>query len=227
MIPTISYAEIIQKLSSDFDYWQRDEQNLKVTMCGLLFARPQSELASKEIFPELDYFDNRLGPHFHLFTAGCFRRSMPVEGYPDKRPIGPRDRWLYSDTAFDCLRREIESSTRWRYRDGVELLLFNATRNARTGGASLDFHSAIAVDLQRLREQRTSEAIASLIGKLANYCEQYSGDDPTWGFSDQIGTRIAGSALWSLILSFLPEGLRRDASTARLFVTEDLSRAHR
>jgi hypothetical protein len=197
MIPTVSYAEIIQKLSSDFDYWQRDEQNLKVTMCGLLFARPQSELASKEIFPELDYFDSRLGPHFHLFTAGCFQRSMPVEGYPDKRPIGPRDRWLYSDTAFDCLRREIESSTRWRYRDGVELL------------------------------QRTSEAIASLIGKLANYCERYSGDDPTWGFSDQIGTRIAGSALWSLILSFLPEGLRRDASTARLFVTEDLSRAHR
>jgi hypothetical protein len=227
MIPTVSYAEIIQKLGSDFDYWRRDEQNLKVTMCGLLFARPQSELASREIFPELDYFDSRLGPHFHLFTAGCFQRFVPLECYPDRRPIGLRDKWFYSDIAFDCLRREIESSTSWQYGDGVELLLFNAMRCAQTGSASLDFHSAIALDLQRLREQRTSESIATLIGQLANYCERYSGDDPTWGFSDKIGTRIAGSALWNLILSLFPESLRREASTARLFVTQDLSIAHR
>jgi hypothetical protein len=226
MIPTVSYAEIVQKLSSDFDYWKRDEEKLKVTMCGLLFARPQSELASREIFPELDYFDSRLGPKFHLFTAGCFQRFMPVDNFPDKRSIGPQNKWLYSDAAFDCLRREIESATRWRYRDGVELLLFNATRNVRTGNASLDFHSAIALDLQMLRERRSSEPIATLIGQLANYCETYRGNDPTWGFSDRIGTHIAGSALWNLILSLLPEGLRKDASTARLFVTQDLSTAH-
>lgn len=223
MIPTIRYAEILRKLADDFDYWRRAELNLKVTMCGLLFARPQVELASKEIYPELDYFDSRLGPHFHLFTAGCFTCFAPAD-YPDKRPISSRDKWHYSDIAFDALRREIESCTRWRDSDGVELLLFNATRNNQTGDACLDFHSAIAIDLIRLREQKLSETVASLIGRIATYCEKYRSDDPTWGFSDQMGTRIAGSSIWNLFLGLLPEGLRKDAASARLFVTQDLSR---
>jgi hypothetical protein len=224
MIPTISYEEIISKLGSDHKYWERNGQNLKVTMCGLLFARRQSDLASKEVFPELDYFDSRLGPRFHLFTAGCFQRFIPKERYPDKRQISSQKKWLYSDAAFDSVRREIESSSSWQYKDGVELLLFNATRNKKTGAASLDFHSAIALDLQELRKLRPPEPIASLIGRIANYCDQYSGDDPTWGFSDKMGFHMAGSALWSLILSLLPEGLRNDAGTARLFVTQNLSK---
>lgn len=223
MVPTITYAEILEKLSADFEYWRREGRELKVTMCGLLFARPQSELAAKEIFPEIDYFNSRLGPHFHLFTAGCFSRFAPVSDYPDRRPINTRNDWVYSDAAFDRLRREIEAVTRWRYRDGVELVLFNATRNKETGSASLDFHSAIALDLQKLRAQRSSEPVATLIGRLADYCENYRGDDPTWGFSDKMGVHTAGSGVWHLILSLLPQSLQADIATARLFVTQDLS----
>jgi hypothetical protein len=224
MIPTISYDEILSKLSGDDRYWRRDGQPLKVTMCGLLFARPQNELASKEIYPELDYFDSRLGSRFHLFTAGCFQRFITKDLYPDKRKIPAQRDWLYSDAAFDALRREIESSTAWRYTDGVELLLFNATRDTRTGAASLVFRSAIAVNLQEFRRLRPSETVASLIGRIANYCDQYTGDDPTWGFSDKIGSGVAGSALWNLFVGLLPEGMRNDAGTARLFVTQDLAR---
>jgi hypothetical protein len=224
MIPTIRYEEILSKLSNDSSYWNRNGHQLKVTMCGLLFARPQTELASKEIFPELDYFDNRLGPRFHLFTAGCFQRFIPIEQYPDKRSISAVRNWLYSDVAFDSLRREVESFTSWRYKDGVELLLFNATRNRKTGDVSLEFNTAIAVDLLQLQELKPYEPVASLIGRLANYCDQYDGDDPTWGFSDKIGMHTAGSSLWNLILSLLPECLRNDIGKARQFVTQDLSK---
>lgn len=225
MIPTISYKEILSALGNDPSYWHRQGKSVSATMCGLLFARPQNELASKEIFPEVDYFNNRLGPRFHLFTAGCFPRFVPTSLYPDRREILLQRDWLYSDAAFDSLRRDIESSTKWRYKDGVELLLFNATKNKKTGVVSLDFHSAIAVDLQELRRVRPSEVIASLIGRLANYCDHYDGDDPTWGFSDQIGIGVAKSSLWSFVLGLLPEGVRNDAGTARLFVTQDLSKS--
>lgn len=55
MIPIVKYEEILKKLGSDDEYWSRDGRPLKVTMCGWLFARPQTELAAKEVFPELDY----------------------------------------------------------------------------------------------------------------------------------------------------------------------------
>jgi hypothetical protein len=224
MIPTISYQQILTKLTMDFDYWRREDRELKVTMCGFLFARPQNELASKEIFPEIEYFNHRMGPRIHIFTAGCFDKHFPREQFRDRRPVGGEKRWAYSDEAFDSLRREIEEVTAWRYQDGVELLLLNATRNAKTGKASLDFHSAICVDLQKARELKSLDSVAALIGRLANYCEHYQGDDPTWGFSDQIGIDTARSALWNLFIGLLPEGLRKDAGTARLFVAQDLSK---
>ena len=223
MIPTVNYTEILAKLSGDNDYWTRDGRPLRLTMCGLLFARPQTEIASKEVFPELGYFNRRLGRRFHLFTAGCFLRWIPLGRYPDARRLEVKD-WRYSDMAFDELRREIESATSWKYKDGVELLLFNASKSRSSGLVSLDFHSALAIDLQELRRYRASETVASLIGRIANYCDHYDDDDPAWGFSDEIGTQVGVSALWNLVTCFLPEGLRNDANAARLFVSQDLSK---
>ncbi len=224
MVPTISYTQLLKALADDAHYWRRGNRNLNVTMCGLLFARPQSELASKEIFPEVNYFNQRLGARFHLFTAGCFPRRTPTSRYPDRREISDQYDWLYSDEAFDSLRREVEGATVWKYNDGVELLLFNATKNRSSGAASLDFHSAVAIDLQEFRRLRPSETVAALIGRLARYCERYEGNDPTWGFSDEEGLEAGKSGLWNLFVGLLPEGLRNDAGAARLFVTKNLSK---
>ncbi len=146
-------------------------------------------------------------------------RWIPLGRYPDARKIESQRDWRYSDNAFDELRRETEDVTCWRYKDGVELFLFHATRNRKTGSASLDFHSAIAIDLQELRRFRASETTAALIGRIANYCDRYEDDDPTWGFSDKIGSQTGFSALWNVVVGLLPESLRNDANAARLFVT--------
>ncbi len=224
MIPTINYQQILNKLSSDDDYWVRKTNTLHVTMCGLLFARPQSELATKEVFPELGYFNSRLGKRFHLFTAGCFLRGVLPGRYTDALKIESQRDWRYSDTAFDELRREIENLSSWRYKDGVELLLFNASRDRTSRTVSLSFSSAIVVDLQELRRVKASQTVAYLIGCIANYCDIYEDDDPTWGFSDRIGSQIGSSALWSAIVGLLPESLRNDANAAQLFVRRDLSK---
>jgi len=187
-------------------------------MCGLLFARPQVPLAEKEIFPEIDYLNARTGPHVHIFVAGCYSKYLPEFSFPnglpfrDERSVGRN--WNYSDFAFDLLRRDLESRTSWKYGDGVELLLTNAMRNQR----------AVQIDLQKARTIGRIQQVAQIIGSMANYCESHPGDDPTWGFSDSMGLSIGRSSLWHLLLSFLPEGVRSDADTARLFVTVNLKK---
>jgi hypothetical protein len=223
MIPVYSYADILTKLSNDFDYWRREGKTLNITMVGLLFARPQIEFAAKEIFPEIEYFNARIGPRLHIFTAGCFYEPPGEKVFSDQRAITPH--WSYSDTAFDSLRRSIESVTNWRYEDGVELLLMNATRCKTDRHVSLDFHSAIHVDLQKGRELGCLR-VATLMGKLANYCDHYEGDDPTWGFSDRMGARSVTSGIWNLFVSLLPRTLQQDAETARLFIAQDLTKSH-
>lgn len=224
MIPTIKYQEILDKLRDDPDYWIRDGQPLRVTMCGLLFARPQVSFAMEEVFKDLGYLDSRLGPRFHLFTAGCLRRGMPNENCPDFRPIGADPDWYYSDHAFDQLRREIETETSWKYRDGVELLLFNAFRNQHTGSVSLNYHSAIAIDLQNRKQFRPTETVANLIGQIANYCNHYDSDDPTWGFSDKVAIQVGRTTLWNLFVGLFTDDVRNDANMARMFITQDLSK---
>ena len=151
---------------------------------------------------------------FGGWTAG----TLTLDGQIQREAGG------YSNKAFDGLRREIEAATGWRYKDGVKLLLFNATRNRKTRAASLDFHSAIAVDLQLFRRFQASETIATLVGRIARYCDTYQNDDPTWGFSDVMGLQTTRFALWNLLVGCLPEALRSDAHNASLFVTKDLSR---
>src|SRR4051794_23665123 len=106
MVPITSYTTLCDLLTQDFAYWRHQGVDLKIRLCAMLFARPQSELASREIFPELEYFDHRLGPRLHVFVAGCTR--LPGT-FPDERPVGGADQWRYSDAAFDKLRRSFES----------------------------------------------------------------------------------------------------------------------
>jgi hypothetical protein len=219
-----------EALSSAFDFWRKREPKLRVRMCGILFARPQTQLANQEIMPEIEYFDERTGCHIHLFVAGCYRsdldRTFFPNGrlFPDGRPVGRTGRWQYSDAAFNVFRKDIEDRTAWRYNDGVELLLFNATYDAAKYAVLADFSTCIRVDLQKARSLGAVQSVAELIGQLARFCESSQSDDPTWGFSDSVGLRVAGSSLWQVIVGLLPKGLQSGAESARLFVTADLGR---
>jgi hypothetical protein len=55
------------------------------------------------------------------------------------------------------------------------------------------------------------------------YAEHQNGTDPTWGFSDQAGKGIAGSALRSVLISLLPKPLQADAKRAWYFAVSDLN----
>jgi len=225
MIPITSYDGLCGFLTQDFDYWRHREtlQNLKIRLCAILFARPHMDLASREIFPEIEYFNARLGPRLHVFVAGCIGG---LEGeFPDERGVGRTGQWRYSDIAFNQLRKDLESRSSWRYKDGCELLLLNTTFDTRKQEATIDFGSAVRTDLLKAREVGAIHSVAELIGRLSDYCEHSENqNDPAWGFSDSMGGEVIRSSLWHLLISFLPEGLRKDADAARVFVSADFRR---
>jgi hypothetical protein len=227
LIPITSYQRLCDFLTQDFDYWRHSKpnlQNLKVRLCAILFARPHTDLASREIFPEIEYFNERLGPRLHVFVAGCFGG---IRGeFPDERPVGRTGDWQYSDVAFNQLRKDLESRSSWHYKDGCELLLLNTTFDSKKQQATIDFGSAVRADLVKARDVGAIQSVAELIGRMSDYCEHSENqNDPAWGFSDSMGGEVIRSSLWHLLVSLLPERLRNDADAARIFVLDDLKKA--
>ena len=95
---------------------------------------------------------------------------------------------------------------------GADLLLTNARFDGTS--AELDFSTAISADLVKMKSDGTINSVGSYFESIFQYSENQNGSDPTWGFSDQAGKRVAGSALRSLLISLLPKGLRDDAKHA-------------
>ena len=63
-----------------------------------------------------------------------------------------------------------------------------------------------------------------LIEKIFRYAESSDDSDPTWGFSDQQGISVAGSALKNLALSVCPKKLGDDVKKAGHFAVKDIGR---
>ena len=63
----------------------------------------------------------------------------------------------------------------------------------------------------------------SFFERIFRYAENQDGLDPTWGFSDQEGKRVVGSALKSMLISLMPKGLQEDTRRAFHFAVADVS----
>ena len=59
--------------------------------------------------------------------------------------------------------------------------------------------------------------------RVCQFADRQDQNDPTWGFSDSIGLKIAGSALYRVVLSLLPKALQESAKHAKYFAVTDLS----
>jgi hypothetical protein len=183
---------------------------LTVRMVGLLFARPEIPFVASEIVPSLPYYHLRSGKHINFYCSGFL---------PDWNPSLNPDR--YSNRAFEQFRFEIEGRSTWRYSGGADLLLTNARFDGQI--AWLDFSSAISADLIKMKADGAIHSVDSFFEAIFRYAQNQDGSDPTWGFSDQQGKRVAGSAFKSLLISLLPKGLQDDARRAFHFAVSDVS----
>jgi hypothetical protein len=223
MRPAITYDDVCR----DVAYWNYDDNGYgdppppssKVTLVGLLFARPELRLARDEITSSLQYFDHRSGKHINFYCAGYIPYGGAIEDY---RTFGV-DGWVFSTPKFDAFRQEIEARSRWRSRGDCDLLLMNAYYDTSARRAALDFTSAIVCHLDAMKAEGAISSVPSFFESIFQYAEHADGDDPAWGFSDSQGLSAAGSALKRVVLSLLPKEIGKDAEKVAHFAVTDIS----
>ena len=130
---------------------------------------------------------------------------------------------MFSLDAYGRFQREIERLSSWRYSGEADLLLMNGVRGKQDGPASLDFSSAIVCDLDRMIRDGAIHTVRRFFEDIFRFAEEAKTTDPTWGFSDKMGARTAGSALKRVILSLLPKDLGDDYKRAEHFAIRDVS----
>lgn len=218
-----------------------------VRMLGLVFARPELPLTKQDILPHLAYYDTRSGDFITFYFAGYTKgkASTTKELSQSSRQFGG---WSFDIERFNLIRKEVEARSKWRYSGSVDLILTNAklttsvfervseeefeptyrfTRDQygitkRTFRGHISWGSAICVDLQRLLNEKAIQSVPTFFEQIFRYAETQSGIDPTWGFSDQMGQTLAGSAFKRLVLSLLPKPLKADVEKAFHFVVRDI-----
>lgn len=189
-----------------------------VTLIGLLFARPLSEVAKSQIIPHLDYFHRRSGERCDFRCAGYQEVETPGS---DRISVGDR-MWRFDADEFMKAVEEVERATTWQYSGGTELVLLNAKK--RDSSVTLDASSAVVCQLDMMLAEKAIVSVETFVEQIFRYANEHTSEDPAWGFSDSSGKTLAKSALYHLAVAFLPESLRSDAERAKHFVIADISR---
>lgn len=199
-----------------------------VRMIGIMMARPQCSIVKEEILPSLEYFHVRSGRNIGFYFAG-YREAQPREA---KKVIATVDgkNWMFDEWGFNDFRRELELRTKWTYNGTADLILTNAKAwkaerqpNSDQAEAEIDLSSAICVDLDHMKNIGAIQNVGSFFEQIFRYAEDQDGVDPTWGFSDAAGLKIAGSGLKDLLLSLIPKPLRKSVERAVGFAVRDIS----
>ncbi len=216
MQPALSYDELISGISYRFQSSDGEPAN-QVRMVGIVFARPNSPLAKAEIIPQLNDWHFRSGQHIDFFFAGYTYPHPIVSGYVPVAIPGRED-WLYSSELFYKFQKQIERKSKIQYSGACDLLLTNARFDQTLDRAVLDFRSTIMCQLDSMKAEKAIPSVEQFFESIFRFAEASGGSDPTWGFSDAQGLRIAGSALKQAVLSLLPKSVGEEAAKAKHFV---------
>lgn len=115
--------------------------------------------------------------------------------------------------------------TRWRYSGGCDLLLANSRFDSSKEEAYIDFSTSVVCQLDQMKRDGAIISVETFFEDVFRFGEDASGDDPTWGFSDRMGSKVAVSAFKRLILSLIPKKLGEDVTRAAHFAITDIGTA--
>ena len=219
MEPVNSYWGMLHTLGEAFEYRYRRRD---VNITGILFARPASSFAQKEILPHIDYWHHRSDYYTDFFCPGYLPEGEPgCEGEPVVAVGGKK--WYFSNGALVDFLEQLEPYTSWRYSGGCELLVTNARYSKAR--ASLDLSSAMVVDLELAKQDKAFRDVTGLCEAIFEFSKNLNEaqNDPVWEFSDRQGLRIVKGSLKSFLMAYLPKWLKPEAKKAFHFVTADIA----
>ena len=221
MVPVSLYEDMISKLTDQFSDGNDPD---RIRMVGVVFARPNSPFAKTEIIPQLNDWHCRSAGYITFYFVG-YSNWLRSEPECVEVEIPGTASWLYSSEDFNVIRKEFESRTSWRYGGGCELILTNAQFNNVFGTAELDFSSAVCCQLDEMKADQAFSSVERFFESIFRFAETSQHDDPTWGFSDSQGIRIAGKAIKRMVLGLLPKGLNDEYKKAEHFIVRNVSSA--
>jgi len=189
-----------------------------VVLVGLLFARPSDDFATKNIIPELDYFDSRSGESMDFFCVGYSKKETPFSS-PAIKVKGQQ--WWFHNDSFNKFRAQIMRESNWKYSGETELLLANA--KSSSSKTFIDYSSAIPCRLEDMQNDKAFKNIKSFFEDIFTYAEE-PGSDPAFDLSDLFGKDILIGAAKAGVLKLLLRSLAPEYYKARHFVLADLSK---
>ena len=195
MLGVLSYDQILDQLTASFNLSFSNGRIPPVRMVGIIFARPESPLAAKEIVPNLDYFHYRSGEHLDFFCAGY---GADYADDPDRKSqINVGDvGWKFNPNRFNAILKAMEKRSDWKYSGGTDLILTNARFDPATSRVSLDSESVMKCYLDEMIRIKAIPSVEEFFERIIKYAKSASGDDPTWGFSDSEGLHAGKRSLY-------------------------------
>jgi hypothetical protein len=223
MVPAHNYEGICQILKDAFEKrYRRKDCNIT----GLLFAQPQAALAKAEVIPHIDYWHHRSDQYTDFFCGGY--GSYWGDDVPDKVQVTEilHNPWYFSPRLFAEFVEEIQSMTTWKYSGGADVIVTNARYDSMKREASLDFSTAIVINLDKAKQDQAIQTVSHLFELIFEFAKNLneSIEDPAWVFSDQLGMHVVRSSLKELLLSFLPKSLRPEARKAFYYAAGDIGK---
>lgn len=198
----------------------------RAKLVGILFAQPGDALVKEQVLPNLPYFHERTSDNVNFFLAGY---STDGSGDADAVKVVTIDRtkWFYSAQALDRIRTEVESSVKWRYSGGCDLLLTNARLDEDEKKVRLDFATSVICPLPEMLRIQAITSVSEFFEEIFRYAEKQDRNDPTWGLGDSPGFDKAGSILKAVVLSLLPKGTGNEAEKLVRLAAQDIGKQKR
>ncbi len=191
---------------------------------GILLARPDHDIARKEILPALDYFHHRSGEDITLYCAG-YGRYWYEDGmvYNDAQPVAElsdTNPWMFSPKAFSVFISALESRTTWAYSGNPELLLLNIVidREEEEEEVLFDFSRVLVIDLQRAKADGAISHAKGLMEDIFRVARNNRGDLSVNRIGKTLGAQSFLKSAREALLRLIPKGLGAVGKSSTHFV---------
>lgn len=192
-------------------------------LVAIVFCLPGSKYAD-EILKNLSYFNFRAATA-DVFLAG-YGPDWPPALRPDQTPVAKIDEtpWYFSHIAYLSLAAEVETKSTWKYGGGTDLLLFAARGNRRSETFELDFSTAMACNFEAMEGEGAIPSVQMFIDSMLRFSNEYLGEDPLGEYSNKLGLKQGKRFVIDVILSVLPEPVKKLYKNAKHMAVRDISK---
>lgn len=220
MIPLNTYKGLLSRLDVICP------NDVNHCLVALLFADPGFDLVKKEVIPFLHRYNARSGPRVNFFFAG-FITDAETWQYRDAMFItkGPNNlNWSFSAEAFECIRREFEQETKWRYSGGVDFILFDGHRKGpkHENSMNLFLDEVVTMNLLEGREQKILPPISQLFEEIFRFAENKGSKSTVFGFSDAKILGLCRTIAEGAIDACLPKDVAKAFREGRAYSVRNL-----